>query len=46
MTNLGEHYGQEGLVERILGQLAAAGIDPDGLTPTHLVAPTQIVARR
>lgn len=36
MTNLGEHYGQDGLIERILSQLTSAGVDVNALTPTDL----------
>lgn len=36
MKSLGEHYGQAGLVDRIIGQLADAGIDTDALTPSQL----------
>lgn len=32
MTSLGEHYGQDSLIPRILGQLADAGIDLEALT--------------
>lgn len=34
--SLGEHYGQDQLIDRILQQLASAGLDLDELTPTQL----------
>lgn len=36
MNNLGEHYGQADLIDRILGQLGGAGLDIDALTPSQL----------
>lgn len=36
MTTLADHYGQEGLVTRILGQLTEAGIDVEALSSADL----------